>query len=224
MPQKRKDLNITGANLWYLVGLITSDGCLSSDRRHINITAKDRDFLEKLKNALGLTNKVGIKNRGEINESHFIEFSNRNLYEFLLSIGLTPCKSLTQDEVIVPDDFFHDFLRGIIDGDGCIRNWIHPDNKREQWSLRVYSPSIFFVEWLCKEIQYLFKAKGRIHKYAKKRPLVDMFTLKYGKMAAKAILNKCYYSGALSLERKARLAQACCLSFVGWKQSKTVLN
>ena len=61
MPHKRKDLNIIGANLWYLVGLITSDGCLSSDGRHIDITAKEYEFLEKIKQATGISNKIGIK-------------------------------------------------------------------------------------------------------------------------------------------------------------------
>ncbi|MBU0895403.1 MAG: LAGLIDADG family homing endonuclease, partial [Candidatus Omnitrophica bacterium] len=61
MPHKRKDLNITGSNLWYLVGLITSDGCLSSDGRHIDITSKDYELLEKIKMATGITNKIGSK-------------------------------------------------------------------------------------------------------------------------------------------------------------------
>ncbi|MDD5136776.1 MAG: LAGLIDADG family homing endonuclease [Candidatus Omnitrophica bacterium] len=224
MPHKRKELNIPGSSLWYLVGLITSDGCLSLDGRHIDITAKERRFLEKIKDSIGITNKAGLKNKSAANEAYRIEFSNKNLYEFLLSVGLTPCKSLTQDEVIVPDEFFHDFLRGVIDGDGCIRSWDHPANKREQWSLRIYSPSLFFVEWLHREIAYLFKAKGRIHKYAKKKPLVDMFILKYGKMAAKAILSRCYYGNALSLDRKARLAEKCCSSVDVWSHSKTLFN
>jgi len=224
MANKRKELNVSGSNLGYIVGLITSDGCLSSDGRHIDITAKDEEFLIKIRNSMGITNKIGTKNKDEVNETHRIEFSNRNFYEFLLSVGLTPCKSLNQDEVIVPDEFFCDFLRGIIDGDGNIRKWIHPTNKKEQWSLRIYSPSLFFMEWLHREIAYLFKAKGCIHKYIKEKPLVDMFTLKYGKMAAKAILKRCYYKNALSLDRKAVLADECCSSNAGWSHSKTLLN
>lgn len=42
MANRRKELNIEGANLWYLVGLITSDGCLSKDGRHVDITAKKK--------------------------------------------------------------------------------------------------------------------------------------------------------------------------------------
>ena len=224
MPHKRKPLNVSGANLWYLVGLITTDGCLSSDGRHIEITAKDPRYLVTVREALGVKNKIGVKNANKLNRSHYIAFSNVEFYEFLMSIGLTPCKSLDLDEIWVQDEYFHDFLRGVIDGDGCIRKWIHPGNKNEQWSLRIYSCSIRFLEWLQKEIEQLFKVKGRIHREKKERPLADLLILKYGKLAAQVIFAKCYYKDAVSLDRKAVLAKACCLSGTGWKKSKTVLS
>jgi hypothetical protein len=65
MPQKRKDLKIKGANLWYLVGLITSDGCLCPDGRHIDITSKDFAFLQTIKDEIGISNKIGIKYNGK---------------------------------------------------------------------------------------------------------------------------------------------------------------
>lgn len=223
MPHKRKDLNLSGANLWYLVGLIVTDGSLSIDGRHINITAKDSKFLHSVKNAIGITNRIGVKNKAAINESHQLEFSNKNLYEFLLSIGLTPRKSLDQNEVLVDDDYFHDFLRGVIDGDGSIRSWAHSSNKCEQWSLRIYSGSVRFLEWLQKEIEQFLRVKGRMHRYKKEWPLSDLYVLKYGKLAAQTILSKCYYQNALSLDRKDKLAAACCHSSTGWNKSKTVL-
>ncbi len=61
MPNIRKELKIEGSNLWYLVGLITTDGCLSSDGRHIDITSKDYAFLQEIKDCLGIGNKIGSK-------------------------------------------------------------------------------------------------------------------------------------------------------------------
>ncbi|MBU1091000.1 MAG: hypothetical protein KKC42_04065, partial [Candidatus Omnitrophica bacterium] len=141
MPQKRKDLKLQGPNLWYLVGLITSDGCLCNDGRHVDITSKNHDFLMTLKEQLGLINKVCLKNKYEQHKAYHIQIGNKNFYDFLLSIGLTQHKSLTLGALEIPNQYFVDFLRGVIDGDGCIRGWIHPSNKREQWSLRIYSGS-----------------------------------------------------------------------------------
>ncbi len=219
MPQKRKELKIKGANLWYLVGLITSDGCLSSDGRHIDITSHDCAFLEKLKDAFGISNKIGLKYNALKQESFHIQFANRGFYDFLLSAGLTPNKSVTLGALKIPNRNFVDFLRGLIDGDGSIRRWIHPSNKREQWSLRIYSGSGKFIGWLNNKTGQLLKVCGKIHKNAN-----NTWVLKYGKMAARVIAQKCYYKEAFALVRKNYLAQACINSYKGWGKSKTVLN
>ena len=218
MPNVRKHLHIEDKDLWYLVGLIATDGNLSSDRRHIDITSKHQDFLETIKNTLGLKNKVGTKHRGEgTGEYYRIQIANKNLYEFLLSIGLTPNKSLSLGELKIPLEWVSDFVRGVIDGDGSIRKWAHSSNGREQWSLRIYSASSVFIRWLSQIIEASFFAKGRIHGNGK-----GTFVLKYGKLAAKRILESCYYDKCLSLGRKARLAEVCSASNVGWSKSKTL--
>jgi len=121
MANRRKELNITGPNLWYLVGLITGDGCLSSDGRHVDITSKDKEFLKGLRDNFRLVNKIGIKNKGTHKQAFRIQISNKNFYEFPLSVGLLPNKSLIVGSLEVPRERFVDFLRGLIDGDGCIR-------------------------------------------------------------------------------------------------------
>jgi len=219
MPNRRKDLNITGANLWYLVGLITSDGCLSKDGRHIDITSKDKEFLAGLKTKLGFINKIGIKNKDMKNQAYHIQVANRSFYEFLVSVGLTPNKSLSLKGLNIIEEFFADFFRGLVDGDGCIRSWIHPSNNREQWSLRIYSGSKEFIDWLNNIAEQLLQVRGKIHKNAN-----NTWVLKYGKMAAKEIIKQCYYENCLGLDRKIKLAQGCRASGVGWTQSKTVLN
>ncbi len=217
MPNKRKTLNITGSNLWYLVGLIATDGCLSSDGRHIDITSKDYDYLNLLRNTIGITNKIGSKYGIKKQRSFRIQIGNKVLYNFLLSIGLTQKKSLTLRGLNVPHKYFADFFRGVVDGDGCIRKWMHPSNSREQWSLRVYSGSAVFLKWLKNDVECLLNAKGKIH-----RKTDNLWILKYGKMAAKEISKNCYYEGCLGLGRKIKLAQECRDSYKGWSRSRTV--
>lgn len=217
MPHVRKDLNIVGADLWYLVGLITSDGCLYKDGRHIDVTSKDYEFLKNLVARLDLPNKVGVKKDGKGKQAHRIQIANRNLYDFLLSIGLRPNKSLELRELDIPKEYFVDFLRGLIDGDGYMGRWIHPSNKKEQWSLRICSGSRFFIDWLKNRIESLLNAKGKIY-----QDLDTRCVLKYGKMAAREILKRCYYGGSFGLRRKVVLAQDCVDSYRGWSKSKTV--
>lgn len=219
MPKKRKDLKFGVHNLWYLVGLITSDGCLCKDGRHIDITSKDCAFLEELTYSLKLNNKVGIKYNFKKQKFFRIQISNKNFYDFLLSIGLTQNKSLTLGALKIPDLYFIDFLRGTIDGDGCIRRWIHPSNSSEQWSLRIYSGSKEFIIWLKQKTEALLKIKGKIYKEKD-----TQWILKYGKMAARKISAQCYYKNCLGLNRKIKLATECLTSYKGWSNSKTAPN
>jgi len=219
MPAHRKVLNIKGPNLWYLVGLIASDGNLSKDGRHIDITAKDFEFLRSVRAEVQIKNKIGIKNKGTNKQAYRFQISNKNFYDFLLSLGLTPHKSLTLGRLAVPDIYFVDFFRGLIDGDGCIRKWVHPSNYGEQWSIRIYSGSPKFIMWVKNIAESLLKIRGKLYKQSK-----SQWILKYGKMAAIEIAKKCYYKNCLSMERKRNLARECFGSYRGWNKSETVFN
>ncbi|MDD4894873.1 MAG: LAGLIDADG family homing endonuclease [Candidatus Omnitrophica bacterium] len=217
MPNKRKELKIEGANLWYLVGLIATDGCLCTDGRHIDITSQDFQFLQAVEEATGIKNKIGAKYNGRNQRSFHIQIGNKNLYNFLVSIGLSQNKSLTLGALEIPNEYFMDFLRGVIDGDGCIRSWVHPSNKREQWSLRIYSGSEDFINWLSDTIIGLLEIFGKVYKSGD-----NLWVLKYGKMAAREIARQCYYKDCFGLKRKIELAKQCLGSYKGWDKSATV--
>ena len=197
-------------NLWYTVGLIATDGNLSKNGRHINITSKDEEHMLMVRKALMLKNKLTKKSRGgaKIKEYSFLQFGDVKFYKFLLFIGLTPKKSLILKEIKVPKIYFADFLRGVIDGDGSIHTWIHPTNKNEQWALRIFSASEKFVQWLQLEIKSLFGAEGKIH-ISKRAKNSTLYQLKFGKFATKQILFECYNTNCLALKRKKALAFAC---------------
>lgn len=197
--------------------MIVSDGSLSKDGRHIDITSKDPKFLKELVERARLPNKVAEKTGGFGKKGHRVQISNKNFYDFLLSVGLTPNKSLTIKGLKIQERYFVDFLRGLIDGDGYMRVWTHPSNKKEQWSLRICSGSRLFIDWIKDRIEFLLCAKGKVYK-----KVDTVFVLKYGKMAAREILNRCYYDGSFGLQRKVLLAQSCAASYRGWSKSKTV--
>ncbi|MCX6743614.1 MAG: hypothetical protein NT116_05255, partial [Candidatus Parcubacteria bacterium] len=99
------------------MGLITTDGNLSPDGRHLHFTSKDLELAALFKKILGLTNKIGKKSRGGDEEKKYyvVQFGDINFYRFLLSIGLMPNKSKILGSLKIPDRYFKDFLRGCID-------------------------------------------------------------------------------------------------------------
>jgi hypothetical protein len=201
---------------WYLAGLVATDGCLSKSRRHVTLVAKDRGFLEMIRARCRITNKVceHFNSRGQL--SHGINICGRVYWEELARIGLTPAKSKTMGALEIPDSMLPDFFRGVVDGDGSIRRWTHPGNGGEQWSLRIYSASPLFLEWLKSSLARLIGIAGKIH-----HGHDGVWVLKYGKMAAQHALRACYDEEAPALERKRRLALSCVAAINGWKRSKT---
>ena len=189
--------------LWYVVGLIVTDGNLSKDGRHINITSKDRTHLVVVQKALGINNKIGKKARDGSKKKIYsqIQLGDVKFYKYLLSIGLTQRKSLTLGKIAIDTAYFFDFLRGVIDGDGSISTWIHRTNSHRQWSLRIVSGSPEFLQWLKNEIENRFEVKGRMHIY-QREDRNNLYLIKFGKLAAKIIIGSIYYKDCLSLQRK----------------------
>ncbi|MDI6734382.1 MAG: LAGLIDADG family homing endonuclease [Patescibacteria group bacterium] len=213
-------------NLWYVIGLITADGNLSTDGRHINITSKEIDSLQNVKNALKINNKIGRKARAhEKRKKYFVlQIGDIRFYRYLLNIGLTQRKSLSLKELQVPNDYFLDFLRGVIDGDGSISTWLHRTNGNTQWSLRIVSGSSIFLQWLKTKTEQLLPVKGKLYgyKYPSKNNL--LYILKFGKFPAKLILKQCYYKGCVALRRKLHQAQKCIKSKDGLSKYGNVIT
>lgn len=183
------------ANLAYAIGVIATDGNLSPSGRSINITSKDLDMIENIKECLLLKNRIGRKANGSsLNNKiyYVIQFGDKNFYEFLNKIGITSNKSKTISILSIPNDFFIDFLRGCIDGDGNIDIFLHKESTRPQIKLRLCSASVSFLIWIKEQIESNFKiSTGSI--YSDKS--LKMHTLSYGKRDTGKILKLMYYKG-----------------------------
>ena len=98
MFQNQNKIHIKwSSNFAYAVGLITADGCLNKDTRHISFVSKDLELIEKFKQSLSLKNHIGKAARGGTTEKKYfyINFGDKIFYQFLNSIGLTSAKSRT---------------------------------------------------------------------------------------------------------------------------------
>ena len=188
-------------NFAYALGLITSDGNLSPDGRHLVFVSKDLDLINTFKKCLNLENKISSKKSGytkDQNKQYYvIQFGNIGLYNFLTNIGLGPNKSKTIGPLLIPPAYLADFLRGLIDGDGSIGYFMHPESKRKQFRIRITSASVQFLEWLRKRLTMQLGIKGSIEKVAR------AYQLNYYKGDSRKIVRFMYYSNEVPcLKRK----------------------
>lgn len=191
--------------LGYAVGLLTTDGCLYNDGRHINLTSKELEQIQTFKACLHLRNKVGRKSRGQEQEKRYyqVQFGSVQFYQFLIAIGLTPAKSRTLASLKIPDKYFPDFLRGCIDGDGNISNYFHPESRQAQLRLRLTTASKLFAIWMQRRISELAPVQGGwISKGTRS------WILAYGKYDTVVLLKFMYYPNVkYFLSRKYELAK-----------------
>jgi len=188
-------------NLAYAIGLLATDGNLSSDGLLVDLTSKDIEQLKNYSKCLGVKFKIGSKSNGKGNISFRIQFKNRLFYDFLLSIGLTPKKSLTLDKLIIPNHFFFDFLRGCFDGDGHSYGYWDP---RWRSSFMFYtglsSASKKFIDWINSEIMKRIGIKGRLAKSKNKNPCYQII---FAKKDSLELINRMYYNpNVVCLTRK----------------------
>lgn len=202
------------SNLAYAVGLLTTDGCLSSDGRHIDLTSKDKEQLYNFMSCLNIDVKIGRKTSGYSFGQAFyrIQFGRVVLYNFLLEIGFTPNKSRTMGEIKIPEKYFFDFLRGHLDGDGTFYSYW---DKRWKSSFMYYtifvSASKEHIDWIRNSLKRQLGVWGHVTK-AKNS---SVHHLKYAKNEGFKILKRMYYSrNVICLSRK-RLKIEKALSIVG---------
>lgn len=191
-PYKKINMAWSG-QLAYVIGIITTDGNLSIDERHINITSKDKEIVENCKLALVIDNKIGKKSRDGSTEKNYytLQFGSVLFYNFLLEIGLYPAKSKILKNIAIPKKYFADFLRGCMDGDGSIVVFKHPESKNDQIRLTIASASEDFLIWIKKCIfEYTKITGGWIsdnRKYNK-----NVLVLSYGKKDTIKLLKYVY--------------------------------
>lgn len=196
---KYKRIYTWNSQLAYLAGIIASDGYLSSNGRHINVTSTDLEILENVCSILELKVKIGIKKNGFGGYGNFVQFGDVALYDFLFIAGITPAKSKTIVKVDIPDVFFSDFLRGLFDGDGTVYGYWDP-----RWpnSLMYYteftSASINFLQWLqARNTALIGVSNGKI------KTGIRALKLRYAKSDSQKLYKYMYYSNDIpALNRK----------------------
>jgi intein/homing endonuclease len=212
-PQRKIKINWS-PNFAYAIGLIVSDGYLSSDARHIGFKSADRELVEKFKIAIGIQNKIGggARSNEKVKKYFYVTFGDIVFYRFLNEIGIKSAKSKIIKSIIVPDEFFKDFLRGLFDGDGTFYSfWDKRWKSSFCYQISFASASPNFISWLKTKLNKLYNVKGFIRKgdgvfnlrYVK-GDTRRLFTIMYGNKENQLFLERKYIKiiRALDKDRK----------------------
>lgn len=188
----------------YAIGVLSSDGCLSSDGRHISLKSADLDFVQTFKKILCLENKISTP-RGRVRTHYQIIFGDKVFYQFLLGIGLSPAKSKTIKAVEIPNIYFPDFLRGLFDGDGTFYSfWDKRWPSSLVFQIAFASASRTFIAWLKQRLTELYGVRG----FIKQGDGVQ--NLGYFKNDSRKLIQIMYYrEGLPCLNRKLQKIGAC---------------
>jgi len=150
-------------NLAYAIGLITADGNLHPDGRHMHFVSKDKELVLNLEAALGISNRISKRGRGgdPTKRYYYINFGDKIFYGFLNKLGLTSAKSKTIKSVYVPDIYFQHFVRGLFDGDGTFyTSWDKRWPSSFLYQIAFASASKSFIDWFKNRLTELYSVKG----------------------------------------------------------------
>lgn len=137
----------------YVLGFFAADGNMIKNNRgahFIGFYSNDRELLASIRTILKSDHKIGIKRQVPPScNSYQIQIGSKEIFNDLISLGLSPNKSRTLRFPKVPRIFFNDFLRGYFDGDGNVYFGKHfaKDRQKYRWvfQTRFTSGSLLFL-------------------------------------------------------------------------------
>ncbi len=117
--------DIIGDEQAWLIGLLAADGCIHKNK-YISLGQSGPQGLKLIKyvkQILNFTGKVFIRNpRKKTHQTEYvIQITSKKLCDQLRKYNIIPRKSLVYKFPIKLKPYLYSFLRGYIEGDGCIR-------------------------------------------------------------------------------------------------------
>lgn len=204
------------ADMAYAVGLLATDGCLTTGRRRIQFGSEDRELVERLLAALHRPTPIR-EQRTRAGRPYFrVQFGDARFYEWLLAQGLTPRKSLTLGAIPVPPEHLLALVRGLLDGDGSItRGPQRADTggrtgyRWDHLAVSFNSSSEAHIDWLRRVLGAQLGIAGSVGR--SERPgRAPAFRLRYGKRASVTLLSALYRDPAAPALTRKRLVWLGC--------------
>jgi hypothetical protein len=202
---------------FYLLGVFMTDGCVKDackKRRGklVTLVSKDKGWLESIRDIVCPLLPLTPHNH---NTAFLINLTCTKLADILISKGCTPAKSFTLKFPDVPDRYLPDFVRGCIDGDGCIGRY--PYTRKDNG--RTYFHDVCYLcsssEDFIRQFYATFKTEDtncslavQSDKNREKKYTRPHYRVTFANSSAKNFLSKIYYPNhCLSMPRKRLIAE-----------------
>lgn len=110
----------------YVLGYLCADGNLIDAPymrgKYVSVTSTDRESVDRIRTWMGSEHVVRViqSNDDHRKTRYLLRIGNHKIYDDLVGIGLYPNKSLTLPFPKIPDAHLAHFVRGYLDGDGCV--------------------------------------------------------------------------------------------------------
>ena len=185
---------------FYWLGFMYADGNISKEgnRIEIRLSINDINHLEKFRKFLQLTTKIRT---GETNGIKFCHLSvrNKHLWNKLNSLGCVPNKSLIltfpKIQLFTKKEYILHFIRGYIDGDGCLSLTKDDDKIRTRIS-------IIGTESFLTSVNKIFGNKGYLRSKETDNYKNKAFELKFSDLPSRKLARYLYENATIYLDRK----------------------
>ena len=173
----------------YFLGIMFSDGSVSKNQFYLKL--KDEDVVVAFKKALECDYQI-LHNVSPYN-NYILEVSSTEMCNDLINLGCIPNKTKVLQFPNIPKNLYKHFIRGFMDGDGCIR----VGSTLGKCMFDITSASYSFIQQLKSAIE-----PHAIHVGISKENKYDVWHLRCAGKQVKLILDWLYRDSTIYMQRK----------------------
>ena len=116
----------------YILGFLFADGNIIKTKRNthfFSFSTADKELLVSIAKIMELPHKISER-KSETGCVYRMQVGSKEMFDDLITLGLTPNKSLRMKLPFIPKKYEGDFIRGYFDGDGNV--WVGYTNKKRR--------------------------------------------------------------------------------------------
>lgn len=121
---------VQSRSMAYILGLLGSDGCVAQNKNivYIELQREDKPILEKINKILENERPIQDYTTGRGYENSKLYFYSKEIKKDLAMYHIIPNKTYDSNYAfpeLLKEEFYMDYIRGLFDGDGCIKSSNH---------------------------------------------------------------------------------------------------